>query len=106
MKSTDDFLNEAMEETMNTDDFLEARNLDEGDTRQTAHILKQLQTADKNLTNTLVTLGPLAQALRSDLDDGESGDKINAAINKVYDAKKLIVSIRKKTKTAHKARGK
>lgn len=93
-------------DTSKMQELAEAESLAEGDTRQTAHILKQLQTADKNIANTLITLGPLAQALRSDLDDGESGDKINAAINRLYDAKQLVVSIRKKTKAAHKARGK
>lgn len=80
-----------------TDDFFEG-TLDESDKRQAQHLKQQLLKADKNLADVLITLGPLALAFREDRNDPESADRINASINKVYDAKKQISGIRKRMK--------
>lgn len=74
--------------------------LDEADKRQATHLKQQLQKADKDLAAVLITLGPLSLAFREDLNDPDSADRINASINKAYEAKRLVSGVRKKMKAA------
>lgn len=91
-----------------TDDFFEGRDPHSKTVQkryvksQGAHVLKQLQTANKIIEKAMSIVGPLAKILRDDLDDRLAAKIVLTSWKHLSEATGGVSDMARRTETRHK----